>query len=1014
MAGTKQPSGLGIERTAVLTFKFTWKIADKDYGKGQQLRWHTDNAKPDKWKTEAISATATSKKVSLTAASYYPTKNAYVKKITFQVRGKRNTSNGTSYDWSAWSEKSITLVVPLKPTLSAALDSSLDNVTKFTWTTDVDNTKGTRPFVNNQLQSIRVRASNVTDGSKLKWNSSQPGWISDTPGANSSRTITEDPLALANDSYTRWVRIRSRGSAGASEWRYAKHVYATPYPATISKTSAVESSSGITTTSVQWTATSDAAHPIDKVTVQWVIDTPDTGMACPGNANWQDGPELRDTSGADKATFAATSSIGTDEAMWVRIMTTHDRKDAYSLEKIVNVGKLATPSALSVSADPDTFRATVTATNGSTVPDSALAVVFRSTSIEPFIVGIITSGSTTVQCPDWSADAQIDFGVYAFQGTYTAVTRADGVDEYAVDANMTSDTLWENGTLPQSPASISAETTTTPGEALLTWDWPWADADVTEISWSDNINAWESTDEPQTYTVTNLHSGQWRVSGLTSGQVWYFRLRLGQTGDNTVTYSPYSAPVAVDMSSAPSVPVLTLSEGVIPQEGSVTASWAYVSTDGTQQAFAEVCEVTVVGTTYTYGSIIANAQGEQHVTISAEEAGWTIGNYYYLAVRVKSDSNRVSGWSDPVPVLIAEPVTCTITQTSLASVSVTDDDGEVRTVTALTAMPLTATITGAGEGGTTTLVVERRQTFLMDRPDESVFNGYEGETIVTFTQFGEDQIEITRDMLIGSLDQGAEYRLIATVTDTYGQTDSQSIDFQVIYSHSAIEPEGTVTIDTANLVAVIEPVAPVGWQSGDTCDVYRLSQDTPVKVLEDADFGTKYVDPYPTIGSTGGYRFVYMTEDGSYITSDEQFAWLDVEAGLPIKATVIDFGGQRVVLEHDMDVSHNWEKDFTETTYLGGAVQGDWNLSVHRGVSLNADSVIIDNPDLITSMRRLAAYTGICHVRTVDGSTFAADVQVSEDRSYSTAGKIASFSVTIRQVDPQQLEGIEYDDWVTP
>ena len=1023
MAGTVRPTGLTIERTALLTFKFSWKITDKDYGQGQQLRWHTNNAKAGKWNYETIGASATAKKISLTSSNYYPSKNAYIKTITFQVRGKRNptTQDGitTTYEWSEWSEKSFTLYAPAKPTLKAELDSLLNNVTKFTWTTSVDNTKGHYPFVNNEYQSVLAQASKVTDGSKLKWNSNQPGWQTNTGTANSSVTITENSVLLANDSYTRWVRIRSRGPGaggtqqGASTWRYAKHVYAVPFVPVINEVSAVESSAGVTTASVTWTAATDAAHPIDKVTVQWAIDTPLADLACPSTASWNDGPVIRDTSGQDKATFTVASALAEDQVLWARIMATHDRNDTYSTEALVNVGVLEDPTALSVSTDPNTFKATVAATNNSAVPDADLAILYRSTNVDAFVVGIIPHGSAsvTVQCPDWTGEGIVDFGVYAFQGTATSITRDDGVGSYAIDANMTSATLWENGTLPQAPSSVTAETTPTAGEVLLTWDWSWSAADKAELSWSTNPNAWESTDEPSTYILTNLHAAQWRVSGLSSGELWYFRIRLITSGSDGDTYGPYSATVSCDLSSAPSIPVLELSEGVIPGEGSVTASWAYLSTDGTQQAFAEVCEVTVSGSTYTYGTVIATAQGEQHVTINAMEAGWTVGNFYYLAVRVTSDSNHVSGWSDPVPVLIAEPVTCTIASTSLSSVSVTDPDGVTRTVTGLTAMPLTATITGAGEGGTTTLTIERRETFIMDRPDESQFNGYAGETIISVTQFGEDQITIDRDMLVGSFDHGAEYTLIATVQDTYGQTDTKTIDFQVIWSHLAIEPLGTVTIDPNEYIAIIEPTAPVGWQAGDTCDIYRLSQDTPVLIYRDADFGTEYVDPYPTIGSTGGYRLVYMTEDGNYITSSEQFAWLDLGAGLDVPATIIDFGGRQVVLEYNLDISHSWKKDFTETTYLGGAIQGDWNLAVHRNVSVNADTVVIDDPALIDNMRRLAAYPGICHVRTVDGSSFAADVEITEDRAYDTTGKIASFSISIKQVDSERLDGLTLAEW---
>ncbi len=299
----------------------------------------------------------------------------------------------------------------------------------------------------------------------------------------------------------------------------------------------------------------------------------------------------------------------------------------------------------------------------------------------------------------------------------------------------------------------------------------------------------------------------------------------------------------------------------------------------------------------------------------------------------------------------------------------------------------------------------------MDRPDESVFEGYEGEAVYSFSQQGEAQITINQEDLIGLLDDGAAYKLIATVQDTYGQSASAEINFEVHWTHQALMPQGTVVV--ANSIATITPVGVTGATGGDTCDVYRLSADKPVMILKAAEFDTAYVDPYPAIGEHGGYRFVFMTPNGDYITEDDELAWVDVAAGFNTDTTIIDFDGNRIVLQYDLEVSHNWTKDFTETTYLGGSIQGDWNLSVHRNTSVNTDIVVVDDPELIAMMRRLAAYPGICHVRTVDGSSFAANVEVSEQQSYEKAGKIAAFTLAITRVDTQELDGMLASEWVT-
>ena len=126
---------------------------------------------------------------------------------------------------------------------------------------------------------------------------------------------------------------------------------------------------------------------------------------------------------------------------------------------------------------------------------------------------------------------------------------------------------------------------------------------------------------------------------------------------------------------------------------------------------------------------------------------------------------------------------------------------------------------------------------------------------------------------------------------------------------------------------------------------------------------------------------------------------------------VIDFDGTRIVLNYNVDLSSQWDKDFTETKYLGGSVQGDWNPAVSRSGSISATAITITDQDMIRDMRRLASYSGICHVRTKDGSSYAADIQVSEDRSHEDYDKIATFSMTVTRVDPERLEGLPLEVW---
>ena len=1001
---TFKPTGLSIKRSGA-NFTISWKIGDKDYEDGQTLQWKVAGGS---WTNVPVNTTTTKVVVTVDTSKYFPQTKKILSSISVRLRGKRKSF--TDKDGhvitalvSPWVTKTYDIQLPNTPKLKAELSSEDSNVCVFTWTTEAaaDNTRWCSRA---HCQTALVAKSNVTDGSKI----ASSAWTDYAEtSANASATITEDSSVInRGTAYTRWFRVRAQGPQGNSGWVYAKHVYSVPYQTKSVTARAKETDAGGYLCSATWKTPKDASHPVDSINVQYAFVAPEAGMACPDTAAWTDAMTLAYKDGSDAAAFSLDAVVGTDQCLFIRINTTHDRATTYGAATLAAVGRLKTPTNLSVSMDQSTYRATITAENNSDVEDSFLVVKYMSASDpDGFYIGIIPHGQTsvTVQCPAWTSASRILFSVFAIVGTYEATTRADGVTSYAVTPLMRSSVTTYGGTVPAAPQTVRVASTDTPGTVRVSWSWSWSAATSAELSWADHADAWESTDGPDTYLLDNTHASAWNISGLATGKTWYIRVRLASGSGTDATFGAYSETVSIDLSSAPAVPILTLSSGVITEDGTVTASWAYVSTDGSVQAYAEVAEV--VGARHT---IRATARSAQHVDIAASEAGWETGESHLLAVRVSSASGKMSAWSDPVAVTIAEPLTAEITQISLEQQTITVD-GVSRTVLSLTEMPLTVTVTGAGTGGTTTVIIERAETYHVRRPDETEYNGFEGETVAIYSQVGEAQITI--DELIGHLDDGASYRLIATVQDGLGQSAQAVQEFEVHWDHQALIPDAFVEVRQDQAAAILYPQAPAGALQTDVCDIYRLSADRPELIYEGAAFGGIYVDPYPAIGERGGHRFVTRTANGDYITADDELAWTDVAADiLDTDQAIIDFGAGRVYLEYEMDVTHSWTKDFTETKYLGGSVQGDWNPAVRRTGTISA-MVVLDDADTIEEMRRLAVYAGICHVRTPDGSSYAADVQVSEGQKQGTGHNLIEFALTITRVDVEALDGMTYAEW---
>lgn len=1079
---TKKPSGLSISRDG-MKFACTWKIGDTDYGAGQTFKCRLNNR--GKWVAVNVGARTKSKTINLnnpprglsvpakiTAFSFAVkgTRKSYKKKINKDDK-KETTFKPTVSDTV---KKTYEIKTPDKPGASASLTGT--RTTKFTWTIDTSSTSA-KWCTGYYWESMRVKNSSETDGSKLTWKNNNNDWRTGS-GASSSETSIDEPATLLADgaSYARWFRIRANGKNGNnSPWTYASHVYAKPNQAVVDtkQTKAVSvSGADATEITVVWQLDANRQRPADSVKLEYVISVPDANLALPAGASWQELTTVKDTGsgkkdkGLDKVVNRIDGKVGLDEILYVRVNALHDYEENtnYGKTVIAQKGSLKPPRNLSIDdIVPATYRVTLSVTNDSDVPDSRLAVYFKtSTNPKGDIIGIIPHGVSqiTVQCPVWTNLNDVTFAVRAFQGSSSYKT-ISGVTYYTINPNMQSTEISVEGNIPIAPRTVTLSATNIVGTINVAWDWAWATANRAELSWADHEDAWESTDDPSTYTVSSINASRWNISGLATGVEWFVRVRLVYVAGEVETYSPYSDIVSISLASAPAIPSLTLSSSVIVVGGTVTASWGYSSTDGTAQAYAEVTDVIIDtngthygryalttdtevvsgkeyfvfdGTNYSpvtpegdedpsaldwydiQDSILGHTTTAQFITLDSGLLDWQAGEIHNLAVRVRSGSGQLSDdWSTPVSVHVAEPLEINITQDSLyQNLVITDDDGDTRTVPySLRIMPFTITVTGAGAGGTTIVSIERARDYHVDRPDESEFNGYEGETIAIATQTGEAQITITQDDLIGHLDDEAFYRVVATIKDELGQSAETSKEFEVHWERQAIIPNAQLIIDNDALIAKLTPLAPAGVGVGDVCDIYRLSVDRPQLIYQDAEWGTMYVDPYPTIGSFGGYRFVYRTINGDYITEDNHFAWVDLFDTIEnTDYNVIDFGDGQVILTRNIDLSNKWEKDFQETAYLGGSIQGDWNPAVSRSSEVGAVALTLTDGETIEAMRRLATYAGICHVRTKDGSSYAADVQVSEEYSHKTGSMVASFTLNITRVDPEELDGMTYEEWL--
>lgn len=976
---TNAPTGLSITRSGG-NFTFHWKIGDSDYGEGQWFRYRVNNGEASGW--TKIGNSATSRTLTLGA----------VYEVTFWVKGKRKNykkkSNGkeTTYNpsTSSASTKSWNATVPAIKPLSYSRTSA--NAGTFSWAVDVSDTD-TAIFSSVELQTCVSRGNDVPGA----------GWAASSVGASGSVAYTETFLG---SNIVRWVRVRAHGPAGASDWTYEHHAYGDPSkPVLIDAGSIIEGN--VIRIQALWSGFYSLSYPIDTITVQYVTAIPTTASLPAPSTGWTDALEVAANGGHDYVVVNVGDSIGADECMWVRVRAKHDDSYAYS-NAIVNIaGALLAPD-INATPNATTGNVAITITENTNCEAAGTVIFYRSEKRPDYdrIVAILPRGttSTTVYIEEikTSYPGHVDrtcFGAWAFVGSYNGLS---------VQAVMRSAVATDDDILARPPAWLELSESGRENCIRIKWPWSWKDANSAELSWADHDDAWESTDGPSTYAIEDQEVTSWVIANLEPGRRWYFRVRLKLEDDEDKITGPWSEMYDYDLSSIPDRPVLILSKNVVNEGEGVTARWGYNSSDNTTQSFADICLASVSNTgVITYGEIIAHTGENQSIEILEE---WTTGTTYYLCLRLTSSAGRQTEWSDPVPLFIAPLLELEVTQTSLV-----ETDG----VKYLTAMPLTVTALGAGLSGQTILSIHRAEEYHVYRPDGSEFDGYAGENIAGKSQTGEDQISLAADSVTGYLDDGAKYVLTVTVVDEYGQTASVEYPFTVAWAHQAGKPSAVVKSDRWQRISVITPVAPTNYEQGDVCDIYRISADRPELIVKGAVFGRTYVDPFPAFGDFCGHRIVTRTANGDYITETNELAWFlcdsDVGDYIEDNAMVIDVAGEQIELPYNISLQNSWIKDFKRTSYLGGSVKGDWNPAVTR--DLTAATVIIKGADIDRqiAMRGLAGYAGIAHIRTPDGSSLAADIQVRETMNYNSA--TASYSLAVKVIDPDQPEGMTYEEW---
>lgn len=1015
--GMTPPTGLKISRNKK-TFTFEWSCSTKytsglyvnirviyrNGGIREVKRWYPSNS------LRKTSKSKFSNNEDILSFNKYESNRP--SKIRLDVSRQDKRYNG----WEG-THKDFELYAPNKPTITYA--AGVDNSGTFTWTRTSSDTDH-KPVYGIEWKFIQKKDYSGSNADAFNEWWSNTSYDTGENTSSSSGSIKKEVTSLGSSSYAHIFAVRTRGYYGDSNWVYLKHVYATPNKPIVTGSNLKKSGSQYAL-AMNIKYEKDALRPVDYIYSQYLIASPEEEMTCPSNGSWTN---------AYQTTYAQYTNVSKvidieipeNQCVFSRARVLHDSNmENFSEPVLVYKGELTKPTlGDTIELDNTNGTLTLTGTNNSKdVPDSCIQVQYRIGNGTYSDLGTISQEEADEKAFTKEIFKTTKAGTYQVRIRTVVFTKnKSGANEIAWNSAWVYSV---NKTYASAPANLTVTALEDGTTAELTWDWSWTDATGARIAWADHEDAWYSTDAPSTSDLEDVIT-KFRVSNLDE-KTYYFRVRLiDQSGDKDV-YGPWSDTVSLDVASTPTVPTLALNQSYVNVDGELVATVGYsgdVDSILIQEYISSGEWIDVVSAKSNQVTISIYDLNALYIKRGDSDYIWKEGTTHTLrATAIKGANETVS---EAVAIdCIAKP-TIAVSQTGLEVKTIIDDD-EDPTIThealTLSALPLKFEIKGAGGGGAAKAIIERIEDYILTRPTESKEERSAGEIIysnaaVALSDSQSIDFEIALESLAGNLDDGCHYNAIITVIDTYGQTATQTVPFEVHWTHQPEIP--TVAVETLkdDLATKITVTKPTSYEDGDCFDLYRLSADKPELVLSDCEYDTAYVDPYPAFGEFGGHRIVNKTANGDYITTDNEFAWMDTDkdAGdyVDNKEIIVDFNGQRVNLPYGISLNNSWSKDFTRTTYLGGSVAGDWNPAVTRDLSASTTVLAVIDPDTIKAMRALASYAGICHIRTPEGSSFACDIQVSESREGSTQ-KVVSFSLTIKQVDTEGFDGMTYEEW---
>lgn len=558
------------------------------------------------------------------------------------------------------------------------------------------------------------------------------------------------------------------------------------------------------------------------------------------------------------------------------------------------------------------------------------------------------------------------------------------------------------GTIPAGIKGFEEIRATSSTSVYMEW-YPADGADTYEIEYATKISYFDKTSE--TTTVSGIKYAYYEVTGLETGDEYFFRVR----GVNDQGESPWSSISSVVIGKDPAAPTTWSSSTTVITGQPLNLYWVHNAKDGSTETYAEVEirigeDIQVYTIKNEYADDDENEDKDKTKHYAVDTSQYIEGTQIKWRVRTAGVTKSYGDWSVQRTVDIYAPPTLELSLKNQNGVGIELVEAFPVYINGFagpnTQMPIGYyVIITADEGYETVDNVGRVQ---MVNPGDEVYSAFIDSNNPLLIELSANNI---------NLENNISYTITVVVSMNSGLNTTESIQFEVSWEDDQYDIDAEIGIDEDTYVAYITPYCyPLSsdenlpdedepYEPQPVTDVllavYRREFDgtfTEIATGLESENNTVVTDPHPAL-DYARYRIVAtskLTGAISYydppgypiqcksiiIQWDEEWSYFDATEDDEELAQP-PWTGSMLNLPYNIDVSDDNSPEVSLVNYIGRTYPVSYyGTSIDSSATWNVDIPYYD-VDTLYALRRLAIWKGDAYVREPSGSGYWANVNVS-------------------------------------